>query len=158
MTLEDMLAREAIRDTMAKYNTSGDRLKVQDYVACFTEDGIMESEFVPADKAFRYAGKAEILAWQLRWLERDPAEAAVHKASFIRHHLSTSKIELTGPNTAKARTYWVAWTDIGPDHAGYYLDDFRKVGDEWLIAHRRVRLDWESPDSLYLSAVSNTNC
>jgi hypothetical protein len=156
MSVEELLAREAIRDTMAKYNTSGDRLKVDDYVACFTEDGIMESEFVPQDKAFRYAGKAEIRAWQMRWLDRSPGDT-VHKASFIRHHLSTSRIDVTGPDTAKARTYWVAWTDIGPDHAGYYLDDFRKVGDQWLIAHRRVRLDWESPDSLYMSAVTNTN-
>ena len=156
MSVEELLAREAIRDTMAKYNTSGDRLKVDDYVACFTEDGIMESEFVPEDKAFRYAGKAEIRAWQMRWLDRKPGDT-VHKASFIRHHLSTSKIDVTGPDTAKARTYWVAWTDIGPDHAGYYLDDFRKVQDQWLIAHRRVRLDWESPDSLYMSAVTNTN-
>jgi hypothetical protein len=157
MTLEDLLAREAIRDTMAKYNTSGDRLKVEDYVACFTDDGIMESEFVPEDRMFRYAGKAEILAWQTRWRNRDPGAEAIHGATFIRHHLSTSKIDITGPGTARARTYWVAWTDIGPDHAGYYLDEFRKVGDEWLIAHRRVRLDWESPDSLYRGAVTQTN-
>jgi hypothetical protein len=156
MTLEDLLAREAIRDTMAKYNTSGDRLKVEEYVACFTDDAIMESEFVPEDRMFRYAGKAAILAWQTRWRNRDPGAGAIHGATFIRHHLSTSKIDLTGPGTARARTYWVAWTDIGPDHAGYYLDDFRKVGEEWLIAHRRVRLDWESPQSLYRNAVTST--
>src|SRR6516165_8520378 len=102
MTLDELLAREAIRDTMARYNTSGDRLKVDDYVSCFTEDGIMESEFVPADKAFRYAGKAEILAWQRRWLDRDPNAPAIHGSRFIRHHLSTSKIDLTGPDTARA--------------------------------------------------------
>lgn len=157
MTLEEMLAREAIRDTMAKYNTSGDRLKVADYVSCFTEDGIMESDGVPEDRAFRYAGRAEILAWQSRWLERDPDAPAIHASRFIRHHLSTSKIDITGPDTARARTYWAAWTDIGPDHAGYYLDEFRKVGEEWLIAHRRVRLDWDSPDSLYMNAVTATN-
>ena len=117
----------------------------------------MESDFVPDDKAFRYSGKAAIRAWQMRWLDREPGADSVHMASFIRHHLSTSKIDLTGPDTARVRTYWVAWTDIGPDHAGYYLDDFRKVGEDWLIAHRRVRLDWESPQSLYMTAVSNTN-
>ena len=63
----------------------------------------------------------------------------------------------TGPDTARARTYWAAWTDIGPDHCGYYLDEFRKVGEEWLIAHRRVRLDWESKESLYMNAVTATN-
>ena len=44
MTVEELLAREAIRDTMAKYNMAGDRLKVDDYAACFTEDGVMEAE------------------------------------------------------------------------------------------------------------------
>jgi hypothetical protein len=156
MTVEELLAREAIRDTMAQYNTSGDRLKVDDYVACFTDDAVMESEYVPEDRAFRYEGREAIRAWQMRWLNRAPGDV-VHKASFIRHHLSTSKIDLTGPDRAKARTYWVAWTDIGPDHAGYYLDDFRKEGDRWLIARRRVRMDWESPASLYRSAVSQTN-
>ncbi len=157
MTLEELLAREAIRDTMAKYNTSGDRLKVEDFVSCFTEDAIMESERVTGVKTFRYESRAEILAWQTRWRNREPGADTVHKAKFIRHHLSTSKIDITGPETAKARTYWVAWSDIGPDHAGYYLDEFRKVGESWLIAHRRVRLDWEAPGSLFTSAVANTN-
>ena len=156
MTIDDLLAREAIRDTLARYNVSGDRLKVEDYVACFTEDGIIESQGVPGEQAFCYAGRAAIFAWQDRWRSRDPGGAAVHKASFARHHLSTCKIDLSGPDAARVRTYWVAWTDIGPDHAGYYLDDFRKVGQEWLIAHRRVRLDWTSPDSLFASAVENT--
>lgn len=161
MTLEELLAREAIRDTMAKYNTSGDRLRVDDYAACFTEDGVMEAQHEDPDFAFRYDGRAAIHAWQARWRERTLASATgagekVHQASFARHHLSTSKIDLTGPDTAKARTYWVAWTDIGPDHAGYYLDTFRKVGDEWLIAHRVVREDWRSPDSLFGTAVAKS--
>lgn len=156
MTVEEMLAREAIRETMARYNTAGDRLQVEDYVACFTEDGIMESQHRDPASAFRYEGRAAIRDWQLRWRERTAGEG-VHQASFVRHHLSTSRIELTGPDTASARTYWVAWTDIGPDHAGYYLDTFRKLGDGWLIAHRRVREDWRSPDSLFGAAVINSN-
>lgn len=156
MTVEELLAREAIRDTLAKYNVSGDRLKVEDYVACFTEDGVIESQGVPGEQAFRYAGRTEIFAWQDRWRRREPGDGAVHGATFARHHLSTCKIDLTGPDSARVRTYWVAWTDIGADHAGYYLDDFRKVGEEWLIAHRRVRLDWTSPDSLFGGAVGNT--
>ena len=157
MTIEDLLAREAIRDTLAKYNTSGDRLKAEDFAACFTEDGIIESERVSGDKTFRYEGRAAILEWQSRWRNRDPGEAvAVHRASFVRHHLSTCKIDLTGPDTARVRTYWTAWTDIGPDHAGYYLDDFRREGGQWLIAHRRVRMDWEAEGGLFRSAVENT--
>ncbi len=156
MTLDELLAREAIRDTMAKYNVSGDRLKIDDFAACFTEDGIIQSERAPGDYIFRYEGREAIRAWQNRWLNREPGADTVHRASFVRHHLSTCKIELTSPETATARTYWSAWTDIGPDHAGVYLDDFRKVGDVWLIARRRVRKDWEADGGLFKSAIGNT--
>ena len=157
MTVEDMLAREAIRDTMAKYNTAGDRLKVDDYANCFTEDGIIESEEAPGKYIFRYEGREAIREWQNRWRNREVGQDTVHGATFVRHHLSTCKIDLTGPDSATTRTYWVAWTDIGPDHAGYYLDDFRKVGDDWLIARRRVRRDWQSADSLFVTAIANTD-
>ena len=156
MTPEEMLAREAIRDTISRYTIAGDRLKVDDYVACFTEDGVMEAQHQNPEFAFRYEGRAAILAWQSRWLERTRSGERVHQASFVRHHLSTCQIELTGPGSAKARTYWVAWTDIGPDHAGYYADSFRKVGERWLIAHRIVREDWRAPGSLFGAAVANS--
>ena len=155
MTLDELLAREAIRDTMAKYNVSGDRLKADDFAACFTEDGIIQSERAPGDYIFRYVGRAAILEWQNRWRSREPGADTVQGASFVRHNLSTCKIDLTGPITAKARTYWVAWTDIGPDHSGVYLDDFRRVGDDWLIALRRVRRDWAAAESLFVSATEN---
>ncbi len=157
MTLDDLIAREAIRDTIAKYNVSGDRLKVDDYAECFTEDGIIQSESAPGVFLFRYEGREAIRDWQNRWLAREPGADMVHKASFVRHHISTCKIDLTGPDTAIARTYWAAWTDIGPDHCGVYLDQFRKVGDDWLIALRRVRKDWASPQGLFESAIENTD-
>jgi hypothetical protein len=156
MTVEEMLAREAIRHTMASYNIAGDRLAVDEYIAVFTEDGIMEAQHERPEFCFRYEGRQAIGEWMSRWLARASSGERVHEASFVRHHLSTSKIDLTSPITARARTYWVAWTDIGPDHAGYYLDEFRKEGDDWLIAHRRVREDWRSPNSLFAMAVSNS--
>lgn len=154
MTVEEMLAREAIRDVMARYTTAGDRLRVDDFVACFTPDAVIESEHVPADRMFRYEGVPEIRAWQERWRS---GEGATHAATFVRHHLATSRIELTSADAAEARTYWVAWTDIGPDHAGYYLDRFRRVDGEWRIAHRRVRMDWEAHNSLFAQAIANSN-
>ncbi|MFC0206401.1 nuclear transport factor 2 family protein [Novosphingobium soli] len=153
MTLDELLAREAIRDLMARYTTAGDRLRVDDFVACFTQDAVIESERVPPDRLFRYEGRPAIRAWQERWRR---GEGGTHGATFVRHHLSTSRIELEGADGARAWTYWVAWTDIGPDHAGTYLDTLRRAEGTWLIAHRRVRLDWEAPNSLFRSAVANS--
>ncbi|MCB2078032.1 MAG: nuclear transport factor 2 family protein [Novosphingobium sp.] len=152
MTIDDLLAREAIRDTLAKYNVSGDRLKAEDYAACFTEDGIIESTTRGVAENFRFDGRAAIFEWQNRWRSAKPGEAqkdVVRKATFVRHNLTTCKIDLTGPETAKVRTYWIVMSDNGPDHCGVYLDEFRKVGEDWLIAHRKVRTDWHAPDSLF---------
>lgn len=156
MTPDDLLAREAIRATIARYNVAGDRLRIDDYVACFTEDGTMEVVDHQRVLQFRYEGREAIRAWQVRWRDRTASDLPVHQASFVRHHLSTCAIDLTGPDSASSRTYWTAWTDIGPDHAGVYVDDFRKVGDDWLIARRRVREDWRSPHSLFGTAVARS--
>jgi hypothetical protein len=152
MTLEELLAREGIRQTMAAYTMAGDRLRVDDFVAVFTESAVLESEGVPDSDAFRYEGREAMRAWFTRW----KGAPTTPQASFVRHHLSTSHIELTSPDTAKARTYWLAITDIGPDHSGCYLDVFRKVEESWLIAHRKIRMDWRSPQSLFTKAIERS--
>lgn len=157
MDLDALIAREAIRATMAKYTLAGDRLKADDFAACFTEAGIIESTSATGEMLFRYEGRAAIYAWQSRWRCREPAQGPVHQASFVRHHLSTCHIDLTGAESATVRSYWVAWTDIGADHAGIYWDDFQKVGADWLIAMRRVRLDWQAANSLFVSAIENSS-
>ncbi len=157
MTQEELLARESIRQTMARYTMAGDRLRLDDFLAVFTEDAVMESEGVPEEDAFRYEGLGQIAGWITRWTDRAvDDQAPTHRATFVRHHLATSLIELTGPDTARARTYWTAYTDIGPDHCGCYLDRFHRRGEQWLIAHRRVRLDWRSPQSLFTTAIERT--
>jgi hypothetical protein len=155
VTLDELLAREGIRQTIANYTMAGDRLRAEDFIAVFTADAIVESEGVSESDTFRYEGHDEIRNWISRW--RPPEGAPpTHQATFVRHHLSTSQIEFTGSNTAKARTYWTAYTDIGPDHCGYYIDAFRKVGERWLISHRKVRLDWRSPESLFTTAITRS--
>lgn len=156
MILEELLARECIRKTLAKYTMAGDRLQVQEFVAVFTEDGVLESDGVPPPDDFRYQGRQQIGEWMSRWLQEAQQGSSVHEATFVRHHLGTCQIDITAADTAKVRTYWTAYTDLGLDHLGYYVDVFRKVGEEWLIAHRKIRLDWRSPNSLMFSAIANT--
>lgn len=157
MNLEELLDRERIRHTMVRYTLAGDRLRLDEFLAVFTEDATVESEGVPEDDAFHYEGIEEIGGWLTRWSERTgDDDSPTHGASFVRHHLSTSLIEFTGAGTAEARTYWTAYTDIGPDHGGIYLDRLRKEGENWLIAHRRVRLDWRADNSLFTSAIAHS--
>jgi 3-phenylpropionate/cinnamic acid dioxygenase small subunit len=155
MTLDEVLARESIRHTIASYTMAGDRLRVDDFVAVFTEDAVFEVDAVGEEAGVRNVGREVIREWFLRWGQGAKDANPVHRAKFIRHHISTCLIEITGGDTAKARTYWTAYTDIGPDHGGYYVDEFRRSGERWLIAHRKIRLDWSAPNSLYMSSLSN---
>jgi hypothetical protein len=141
MTLEELLVRESIRDTLARYNSNGDRMKIEDFIGVFTDDAVYEL----GDKVVE--GRDAIRAWLTA--RRDlPADAP--RVKFVRHNLTTSVIDVTGRDSATARTYYFVNTDIGPDHCGYYVDRFRPVGDRWLICHRKVRSDWASPDSVFV--------
>src|SRR3546814_15629684 len=68
----------------------------------------------------------------------------------MRHHLTTSRIVSAGPDEATARTYFINYSDIGADHAGVYVDRFRRIDGTWLIARREDRVDWQAESSLYV--------
>lgn len=128
--------REAIRHLMATYNANGDRGRVEALAAVFAEDGVIEF----SGEVTR--GRAAIIERLSGGGTRNP------KLTVTRHHITTSLIELDG-NAATARTYFQVLTDIGLDHHGHYLDRLAKHDGAWLIAHRNVRIDFQSADSLY---------
>ena len=142
---------EAIRQTMAAYNIAGDRMRVEALADTFTVDGVLETP------AARYEGRDAIvrgLGGRDRPASTQPAPAA-RRPSFVRHNLTTSHIELTSQDTAEGRTYFIVFTDIGPDHMGCYVDRLTKTGGLWLLEHRRVLIDWMSQDTLFESLLAN---
>ena len=139
MTDEERIARAAIADTLAACTQAGDARKADAYAACFAEDGIL-------DLGERIDGREAIRLWMAA-----PSVIPQPKGpspGFVSHHLTTCRIELTSERTAKVRTYWLVITAIGVDHSGYYDDRFSKIDETWLIAYRRPRTLWMSPQSL----------
>lgn len=139
MTDDERTARASIAKILGECTQAGDARKAERYAACFTTDGILElGERIEGRDAIR------------RFMEApSPIRQSTRPSpGFVSHHLTTCRIELTSPSTANVRTYWLVTTAIGLDHNGYYDDVFRREGDEWLIAHRRPRTLWKSPDSL----------
>lgn len=130
----------AIRRTMARYNLRGDRGDLAGLAATFAEDGVLEAP------GFRVAGRAAIVA-QLA------ASMAGNKPGLTRvqHHLTTSLIEIAGEGEARCQSYFLVFTDIGPDHAGSYRDRLVRRDGEWLIAHRSARVTWMSPQTLFVA-------
>ncbi len=150
MTLDEMLAREAIRATLARCAQAGDSLRAEEYSRCFTEDGILETAMAGGGRGLHLTSRAAILAWQTEKRAPGKGIGVPGKVSltFARHNLTTCKIDMAGPDSASARTYWLVVTNAGPDHSGVYRDSFARVDGEWLIAERRVTTEWAAEDSL----------
>lgn len=128
--------REAIRHLMAVYNINGDRGRVAALGEAFTEDGVIEFSGEATH------GQAAIVARLSSGGARNPA------LELSRHHLTTSLIELDG-DTATARSYFQVLTNQGLDHHGHYADRLVRTAGGWRIAHRAVRIDYQSAQSLY---------
>ena len=145
MDIEELLAREQIRHTLARYSIAGDRLDLESYIATFTRDGTVEMEGLTVQ------GHDAIRQWLGANVAFRRADGA--RPSFVRHHLTTCQIELTSQTTARGRTYWQVVTDVGLDHAGTYNDRFRVEDGRWLIEHRKVATNWVASDSFVRDAV-----
>lgn len=137
MTPDEVAAREEIRRTLAAYHQAGDRGRMDDLVATFTEDGVLELS------TGSHEGRAAIRA-----AFSGIGGQGSPRPAFVQHHLTTSSIEVEGPSRASGVNYFLVMSPIGVDHCGRYADRYRAAGERWLIAHRRVTVSWASPDSV----------
>jgi len=137
MQLAEFLAREALRDQLARYTYNGDRGRMDALANCFAEDGVLE---FPGNSGTGPAGVKAALTGG----ERNPA------ISFVRHHITPPLIELSADGaSATARSYFAVSSDNGPDHSGTYDDWLTLTADGWRFARRRVRIDWQAETTLF---------
>jgi hypothetical protein len=139
---------EAIRHTMAAYNIAGDRMRLDELANTFAPHGVLETPTA------RLEGREAIMAGLGRDRGADaPAPRAQRGLTFVRHNLTTSLLDLTGEASAEGRSYFVVFTDIGPDHMGCYVDRLIKTDGRWVFEYRRVLIDWMSEQTLFTSLI-----
>ena len=153
MELWELVARERCRDTLARYTHAGDRFRLDEYVAAFCEDGVLEVR-----GAAPLEGRAAILE-RFRGGIGKPAssreaQTAAGAKRIVRHNVTNVLFESVSREEAKVASYFTVFTNVGADHMGRYRDRLVPVGDEWLIAHRFVSTDWHAPASLFGGASS----
>jgi hypothetical protein len=133
MELWELVARESIRDLVARYNANGDSGRFDALMALFADDAVLE---VVDQQTYR--GRDEIRSLFTGAAEGDPE---IKLPTVLRHHVSTHQIDLLSEQLAKGRCYFVVFTESGPDHWGRYEDEYREVSGRWLFATRKVRVD-----------------
>jgi SnoaL-like protein len=138
--LWELVAREQIRDTLARYNWSGDAGRVDGLAQTFCADGVLE---VRGLEPLR--GRSEIASFLGGVTVNVAASSAVKP--IVRHNVANVLFTGLTPDRAHVSSYFTVVTEIGLDHFGRYRDVLVPDGDTWLIQHRRVTTDWAAPDS-----------
>ena len=140
MELWELAARERIRDTLARYNWSGDSLRLDELGQSFCEDG--ELQLRGRDPVRGRPAIVEFIGGV-----GAPATATTASQRIVRHNLTNIRFLELAPQHARVASYFTVFTEIGLDHYGRYRDTFVPVGDQWLIQHRLVSTDWAAPNS-----------
>jgi hypothetical protein len=136
----ELVAREQIRDTLARYNWSGDAGRVDDLAETFCADGVLEIRGLQPLR-----GRSEIASF-LRGVTGNVAANADVKP-VVRHNIANVLFTGMTAHEAHVSSYFTVVTHIGLDHCGRYRDTLVPDGDGWLIKHRKVSTDWVSPQS-----------
>ncbi|WP_156686895.1 nuclear transport factor 2 family protein [Mycobacterium sp. Marseille-P9652] len=140
MQMWELVARERIRDTLARYNWSGDAGRLEDLTQTFCPDGVLEIRGMEP-----LQGRSAIATF-LGGVTATAAAGAGDKA-IVRHNVTNVLFDELTPERAEVRSYFTVVTNLGLDHCGRYRDTLVPIGDGWLIARRKVTTDWASGDS-----------
>jgi hypothetical protein len=154
MELWELVARESIRDLVARYNANGDSGRFEEMLKVFADDAVME--LVAADGAVRrYEGAAEVAtiftATKSGW-DAGTTDTTGTASSTARHHVrhftSTHQIDLLSETQAKGRLYYLVVMAHGVDLWGRYVDDYGVRDGRWVITQRRALSDGRVAHSL----------
>jgi 3-phenylpropionate/cinnamic acid dioxygenase small subunit len=138
MELWEAIARESIRDLVARYNANGDSGRIEPMLELFAKDATYKVEDRVAGTERSYAGRDDIRTLFDGAKERTREGKG---ARFIRHNVATHQVDFSGPDAARGRCYYAVLTDRGLDHWGRYLDEYRLVDGRWLFQHRTCVVD-----------------
>lgn len=136
----ELVAREQIRDTLARYNWSGDAGRLEGLAETFCTDGVLEIRGLQPLR-----GRAEIVSF-LGGVAGNVARDLDVKP-VVRHNIANVLFAGLTPDRAEVSSYFTVVTHIGLDHSGRYRDILVPAHGTWLIRHRKVSTDWAAPNS-----------
>lgn len=144
MNLDELIARESVRDNYARYNHAGDRGRLTELAECFTEDGVLEVK-----DRFSARGRSEIatvlteVAAQFPRTDTPPPGAH----HIMRHYVANLLFTSIAPDRIHSTAYYAVLLVDAVDHWGRYRDELVPVDGRWLFARRQVSVDGKRPGS-----------
>lgn len=144
MERTDLIARESIRDLLARYTWAGDRGDLVALAECFATDGVLDA----GGQGGPWVGRERIIRELQDVIDRTAAAGGAPGP--VRHHVSSVLIDLERHDSATVLSYFVVLTSVGVDHWGRYRDKVIETapGGPWQFKERIVRVDGSAAESL----------
>lgn len=144
MDLNELTAREEIRQLLAAYTWAGDRGRIEELADLFCVHGVLDV----GPFGGRWEGRSAIITGLRAVVNRSSASVPYGaNPSPVRHHVSSILITDVGGGRARVRSYFVH-TAVGLDHWGRYFDEVSLELGHWRFAQRMVVVDGASDRSL----------
>lgn len=144
MNIEELSARDQIRELVATYTHLGDGGRLDALVTLFEPDAWLETRS-PAGETTRHEGH-EAIAGFFGGIVTNRAGGP--DTTFVRHHIANVTITLTDVDTASGASYWTVYADRGFESSGRYRDTYRRGADDvWRFSSRTIRRDEPRPSS-----------
>jgi len=139
----ELIARESIRDLVARYNANADAGRFAQVLELFADDATMEVT-TAGGVVQHYDGPGEIATLftgtKRRW-DADAGATGSTRRHHVRHFVSTHQIDVEDRAHASGRSYFAVLMPHGLDHWGRYLDEYEERGGRWLFTRRRALPD-----------------
>jgi 3-phenylpropionate/cinnamic acid dioxygenase small subunit len=149
-TIEHLLAREGIRDLVARYNSYSDTGRFEPLFELFAEHAVMDTTGADGAKT-TWDGRQNIKLIFTGAHERIETRTDPNAPAYIRHFTATHQIDLIDddPDHASGRCYFAVIMANGLDHWGRYIDRYVRIDGTWKFEHRSVTVDGRSETSWF---------
>jgi hypothetical protein len=132
MNVEELAAREEIRELVAGYTHLGDGGRIEDMIQLFEPTAVLDAFGTiyngPREMAGFFGGIAD-------------GTTPGPSRSFLRHYISNITIEMTSDTEANGASYYTVISDSGLESSGRYRDSYHLSDGRWRFATRKIRRD-----------------
>lgn len=134
--------REAVDATMQRYLQGLDHLDRDLYAGAFAPDGVLD---IDGNLRSGRDGMRAVIDQEIAFRQGMKDRGEVPRVLF---HMETNvQVTFPAPDRATRNAYWVTYIRVGKDPeglsalgVGISVDELRRIGEQWLIAQRRISL------------------
>jgi SnoaL-like domain len=142
----ELVARESIRDLVARYNANGDSGRIAQVLELFAADATMEITSEAGEtRAFRGVDEIETMFTGAIETFREAAGKR-GQPGYVRHCVATHQIDVGDRHHAKGRCYFFVIRASGLDHWGRYVDEYEERDGRWRFTYRKVTTEGHQPE------------